>query len=130
MTLQNHIAKEACCFARVCVAFQQRLHVRGMCHSQLCGMQILDQIVPEIGRMVQYQSYNTKNPLNPGAAKWAEQNIKEFPIDERNILNADHLLRKKGQGALVELENPEDESMSQVVEFLDEDDSDQANPAS
>jgi ubiquitin-protein ligase len=45
----------------------------------------LDDLVTRIGRMICYQEYNTKSPLNGLAAKWAEQNIHLLPIDSRNI---------------------------------------------
>jgi ubiquitin-protein ligase len=48
----------------------------------------LDHIVLEVGRMVQYQNYNVKDPLNAQAAEWARKNPGEFPIDHRDILNA------------------------------------------
>lgn len=47
----------------------------------------LDLIVPEVGRMVQYQNYNVRNPLSQQAAKWAAQRISRFPIDKRDILD-------------------------------------------
>ena len=45
----------------------------------------LDDLVIRIGRMIAYQEYNTKSPLNGLAAKWAEQHSKFFPIDSRDI---------------------------------------------
>jgi len=45
----------------------------------------LDDLVVRIGRMISYQEYNTKSPLNGLAAKWAAQNAKLLPIDARNI---------------------------------------------
>lgn len=45
----------------------------------------LDDLVIRIGRMICYQEYNTKSPLNGLAAKWAAQNAKLLPIDARNI---------------------------------------------
>jgi hypothetical protein len=47
----------------------------------------LDQIIPEVGRMVQYQNYNVKSPLNSEAAEWARQNPNRFPIDHRDIMD-------------------------------------------
>ncbi|HEX7286732.1 MAG TPA: hypothetical protein VF532_11165, partial [Candidatus Angelobacter sp.] len=38
-----------------------------------------------IGRMITYQEYNTKSPLNGLAAKWAAQNAHLLPIDSRAI---------------------------------------------
>lgn len=45
----------------------------------------LDDLVIRIGRMIAYQEYNTKSPLNGLAAKWAAQNTNLLPIDARNI---------------------------------------------
>ena len=45
----------------------------------------LEDLVVRIGRMISYQEYNTKSPLNGLAAKWAAQNAKLLPIDARNI---------------------------------------------
>jgi ubiquitin-protein ligase len=45
----------------------------------------LDDLVIRIGRMIAYQEYNTKSPLNGLAAKWAAQNANLLPIDSRNI---------------------------------------------
>jgi hypothetical protein len=38
-----------------------------------------------IGRMIAYQEYNTKSPLNGLAAKWAAQHPELLPIDARTI---------------------------------------------
>jgi hypothetical protein len=45
----------------------------------------LDDLVIRIGRMISYQEYNTKSPLNGLAAKWAAQNAGLLPIDTRSI---------------------------------------------
>jgi ubiquitin-protein ligase len=45
----------------------------------------LDDLVIRIGRMIAYQEYNTKSPLNGLAAKWAAQNAALLPIDPRSI---------------------------------------------
>ncbi len=45
----------------------------------------LDDLVIRIGRMIAYQEYNTKSPLNGLAAKWATQNANLLPVDARNI---------------------------------------------
>jgi ubiquitin-protein ligase len=45
----------------------------------------LDDLVIRIGRMIAYQEYNTKSPLNGLAAKWAAQNAPLLPIDARGI---------------------------------------------
>jgi ubiquitin-protein ligase len=45
----------------------------------------LDELILRIGRMITYQEYNTKSPLNGLAAKWAAQNTKLLPIDARSV---------------------------------------------
>jgi ubiquitin-protein ligase len=45
----------------------------------------LDDLIIRIGRMIAYQEYNTKSPLNGLAAKWAAQNASLLPIDARVI---------------------------------------------
>lgn len=45
----------------------------------------LDDLVVRIGRMIAYQEYNTKSPLNGLAAKWAAQNQQLLPVDARTI---------------------------------------------
>jgi ubiquitin-protein ligase len=45
----------------------------------------LDDLIVRIGRMIAYQEYNTKSPLNGLAAKWAAQHPDLLPIDPRNI---------------------------------------------
>jgi ubiquitin-protein ligase len=45
----------------------------------------LDDLIVRIGRMIAYQEYNTKSPLNGLAAKWAAQNTHLLPVDARSI---------------------------------------------
>ena len=45
----------------------------------------LDDLIGRIGRMIAYQEYNTKSPLNGLAAKWAAQNPQLLPVDPRPI---------------------------------------------
>ncbi len=45
----------------------------------------LDDLIIRIGRMIAYQEYNTKSPLNGLAAKWAEQHANLFPVEPRDI---------------------------------------------
>ena len=45
----------------------------------------LDDLIIRVGRMIAYQEYNTKSPLNGLAAKWAAQNSQLLPIDSRSI---------------------------------------------
>lgn len=45
----------------------------------------LHDLVIRIGRMIAYQEYNTKSPLNGLAAKWAAQNAHLLPVDSRPV---------------------------------------------
>lgn len=45
----------------------------------------LDDLIVRVGRMIAYQEYNTKSPLNGLAAKWAAENTHLLPIDPRPI---------------------------------------------
>src|SRR5262245_30320841 len=45
----------------------------------------LDDLVIRIGRMIAYQEYNTKSPLNGLAAKWAAENAPRLPVDRREV---------------------------------------------
>lgn len=45
----------------------------------------LDDLIVRIGRMIAYQEYNTKSPLNGLAAKWAAQNAHLLPVDPQPI---------------------------------------------
>lgn len=43
-------------------------------------------LVSRIGEMLAYQSYNIKSPLNGEAARWAEKNTEELPLDRVSML--------------------------------------------
>jgi ubiquitin-protein ligase len=45
----------------------------------------LDDLVVGIGRMIAYQEYNIKSPLNGLAARWAAENRNLFPIDAQDV---------------------------------------------
>lgn len=45
----------------------------------------LDDLIIRIGRMIAYQEYNTKSPLNGLAAKWAAQNPHLLPVDPHPV---------------------------------------------
>jgi len=46
----------------------------------------LQSIVMRIGELLAYQSYNVKSPLNGKAARWAEQNEDQLPLDKVSLL--------------------------------------------
>jgi len=45
----------------------------------------LDDLIIRIGRMIAYQEYNTKSPLNGLAARWAAENSHRLPVDGREV---------------------------------------------
>jgi ubiquitin-protein ligase len=45
----------------------------------------LDDLVVRIGRMITYQEYNTKSPLNGLAAKWAAEHAQLLPVDSSEV---------------------------------------------
>ena len=45
----------------------------------------LDDLVVRIGRMISYQEYNPKSPLNGLAAKWADENEHLLPVDNTEV---------------------------------------------
>jgi hypothetical protein len=55
----------------------------------------LDDLIIRIGRMISYQEYNTKSPLNGLAAKWAAQNSNLLPVDPRPIAPPLHQTAKE-----------------------------------
>jgi hypothetical protein len=45
----------------------------------------LDDLIVRVGRMIAYQEFNTKSPLNGLAAKWAAQHPQLLPVDPREV---------------------------------------------
>ena len=45
----------------------------------------LDDLIIRIGRMIAYQEYNVKSPLNGLAARWAAEHVHLLPVDAREI---------------------------------------------
>src|SRR3954469_15061572 len=45
----------------------------------------LDDLIVRVGRMIAYQEFNTKSPLNGLAAKWASQHPELLPVDVREV---------------------------------------------
>jgi len=43
----------------------------------------LDDLIIRIGRMIAYQEYNTRSPLNGLAARWAAEHTQLLPLDAR-----------------------------------------------
>lgn len=88
----------------------------------------LDLIVQEVGRLVQYQSYNVKDPLNREAAEWASQNAQRFPVDDRDLLDSRIRVSAppSGENAVVEVigdaigENADLDDPDSLVEVVSE----------
>jgi len=51
----------------------------------------LDDLIVRIGRMIAYQEYNTKSPLNGLAAKWAAEHTSLLPVDARPLAPSQQL---------------------------------------
>jgi hypothetical protein len=51
----------------------------------------LDDLIIRIGRMICFQEYNTKSPLNGLAAKWVSEHVQLLPIDGRSLSPANDL---------------------------------------
>ena len=62
----------------------------------------LDDLIIRIGRMIAYQEYNTKSPLNGLAAKWAAQNTHLLPVDPQPVAPP---LEQLAQGASASTES-------------------------
>ena len=45
----------------------------------------LDDLIVRVGRMIAYQEYNSKSPLNGLAAKWAAQHSGMLPVEPREV---------------------------------------------
>jgi ubiquitin-protein ligase len=71
----------------------------------------LDELIVRIGRMIAYQEYNTKSPLNGLAARWAEQHSHMLPVDSREVAPplATKPLQDSEEKVVVELLQEEDE---------------------
>ena len=54
----------------------------------------LDDLVMRVARMIAYQEYNVKSPLNGFAAKWAAEHPSLLPVDER-VLTPPHSREEK-----------------------------------
>jgi ubiquitin-protein ligase len=79
----------------------------------------LEQIIPEVGRMVQYQNYNVKSPLNHEAANWASENVHCFPVDNRDILDTRPRIESRDAEPLIALsEQAEMRDKDQIIELL------------
>lgn len=42
-------------------------------------------IIIKIGQMIMYQDYNPKSPLNAIAARWATENARHLPVDNKDL---------------------------------------------
>ncbi len=72
----------------------------------------LDLIVQEVGRLVQYQTYNVNDPLNHEAAEWAKQNAERFPVDDRDLLDSRIRVTEREKASTesdrsIEMDNPD-----------------------
>jgi len=67
--------------------FHPNISPQVICHTDnwAAGESLVD-VVVRIGEMISYQSYNIKSPRNGEAARWAEANIHQFPIDDVDFM--------------------------------------------
>jgi ubiquitin-protein ligase len=61
----------------------------------------LDDLIVRIGRMVAYQEFNTKSPLNGLAAKWAAEHARDLPVDARELAPPSLIAETKSEQKLV-----------------------------
>lgn len=47
--------------------------------------QRLCELIRRIGEMILYQSYNVQSPLNGQAARWAEMNLQDLPLEHLDL---------------------------------------------
>src|SRR4051812_42541737 len=69
----------------------------------------LDDLIIRVGRMIAYQEYNTKSPLNGLAAKWAAQHPELLPVDPREVAPPSitpDIAATNGAAALTPVEGP------------------------
>jgi ubiquitin-protein ligase len=74
----------------------------------------LDDLIIRIGRMITYQEYNTKSPLNGLAARWASENAHLLPVDPAEL--APPLQRESEDLALVRICIDETDSQATEVD--------------
>lgn len=58
----------------------------GVCIGHWSPAESLDQLVLRIGEMIQYRNFSTVDALDPLAAKWAEHNRAQLPLDNTPLL--------------------------------------------
>lgn len=46
---------------------------------------LLDELVLQMGEMIQYKNYNVHDPLDRDAAEWVRKNPRSFPVDHREL---------------------------------------------
>jgi len=79
----------------------------------------LDDLVIRIGRMIAYQEYNVKSPLNGLAARWAAENAQRLPVDRAEV--APPLLEAPDESSkkvVVKLESDAQRSVPRLIGSL------------
>lgn len=67
--------------------FHPNIDTWSICTSDHWSAQeFLVDLIPRIGQMICYQSYNTKSPLNAEAALWCDKNASRLPVDVVDLL--------------------------------------------
>ncbi len=57
----------------------------GVCIGWWTPAETLDQLCLRIGEMLQYRTYNLKDPLDEDAASWIKLNTDMLPVDKRSL---------------------------------------------
>lgn len=66
--------------------FHPNIHVTGVvCIGAWWPAKTLDELLLNLGEMVQYKNLGPKDPMNSKAAAWALRNKRLFPIDKRDL---------------------------------------------
>ncbi|MBK8434762.1 MAG: hypothetical protein IPL28_27220 [Chloroflexi bacterium] len=66
--------------------FHPNIHATGaVCIGAWWPAKTLDELILNLGDMIQYKNLDPKDPMNSKAAAWALRNKHRFPIDERDL---------------------------------------------
>jgi ubiquitin-protein ligase len=66
--------------------FHPNIHATGaVCIGAWWPAKTLDELILNLGDMIQYKNLDPKDPMNSKAAAWALRNKHRFPVDERDL---------------------------------------------
>jgi ubiquitin-protein ligase len=82
VTLPSGYPRDAPLFRMLTPVFHPNIAPHAVCiGDHWSAGQSLDTLVQRVGEMLAFQSYNTKSPLNGRAARWADENLDQLPLD-------------------------------------------------